>query len=58
MELRCHNQFLQQERITPRLVWDNVRAQVDADEYGYLLFDDTVLDKRHAFNIELVYRQY
>ncbi|MBE9182984.1 transposase [Oculatella sp. LEGE 06141] len=52
------NRFLQQERITPGLVWENVRSQVDADEYGYLLFDDTVLDKRHAFDIDLVRRQY
>lgn len=52
------NRFLQRERITPRLVWENVKAQVDADAYGYVLFDDTVLDKRHSFAIELVRRQY
>ena len=47
------NRYLRGERIMPRLVWDNVRAQVVETERGYLVFDDTVLDwlripqKRH-----------
>ncbi|MEL6601753.1 MAG: transposase [Cyanobacteria bacterium J06614_10] len=52
------NRYLKRERITPRLVWENVQSQVDADAYGYVLFDDTVLDKRHSFEIDLVRRQY
>ena len=52
------NRYLKRERITPRLVWENVASDVDADAYGYLLFDDTVLDKRHSFAIDLVRRQY
>lgn len=52
------NRYLKRERITPRLVWENVESQVDADAYGYVLFDDTVLDKRHSFAIDLVRRQY
>lgn len=52
------NRYLRGERITPRLVWDNVQAQVVRTERGYLVFDDTVLDKNYSRSIELVRRQY
>jgi hypothetical protein len=52
------NRYLRGERITPRLVWDNVRAQVVVTERGYVIFDDTVLDKNYSHAIELVRRQY
>lgn len=52
------NRYLRGDRITPRLVWDNVRAQVVATEGGYVIFDDTVLDKNYSDAIELVRRQY
>ncbi|MEL7074662.1 MAG: transposase [Cyanobacteria bacterium J06582_2] len=52
------NRFLKGEKITPRLIWDNVESQLVLNESGYLIFDDTVLDKNYSFNIELVRRQY
>lgn len=52
------NRYLQGERITPRLVWENVRGQVVATAQGYVVFDDTVLDKNASVAIELVRRQY
>jgi hypothetical protein len=52
------NRYLRGERITPRLVWDNVRTQVLQTERGCLVFDDTVLDKNHSRSIDLVRRQY
>lgn len=52
------NRYLRGERITPRLIWDNVRAQVVPVERGYVVFDDTVLDKNYSHSIELVRRQY
>jgi hypothetical protein len=52
------NRYLREEKITPRLVWENVRSQVVATPTGYLIFDDTVLDKNHSFAIELVRRQW
>jgi hypothetical protein len=52
------NRYLRQDRITPSLVWDNVKSDLIPDENGYLLFDDTVLDKRHSFNIQAVRRQW
>lgn len=52
------NRYLRGERLTPRLVWDNVEGQVIRTPNGYIVFDDTVLDKNSSFAIELVRRQY
>jgi phenylpropionate dioxygenase-like ring-hydroxylating dioxygenase large terminal subunit len=52
------NRYLRGEKITPRLIWDNVRAHVVVSERGYVVFDDTVLDKNASFAIELVRHQY
>ncbi len=35
--------FLENERITPNLVFDNVKDQLITTEKGYIVFDDTVL---------------
>lgn len=52
------NRYLRNERITPRFVWENVAGDVDATAQGYVIFDDTVLDKNTSFAIDLVRRQY
>ena len=52
------NRYLRGDRITPRLVWENVRGQVVPSPHGYVLFADTVLDKNSSFAIELVRSQY
>lgn len=52
------NRYLRGERITPRLLWDSVRGQVVATAHGYVVFDDTVLDKNYSHQLELVRRQY
>lgn len=52
------NRYLRGDRITPRLVWANVAGDVVATPTGYIIFDDTVLDKNASFAIELVRRQY
>ncbi|MEI2579922.1 hypothetical protein V5G28_014345 [Scytonema sp. PRP1] len=36
----------------PRLLWDNVKDVIEINENSYVVFDDTVLDKRHATEIE------
>lgn len=46
------------ERITPRLVWENVASHIEQTPNGYVIFDDTVLDKNFSFSIDLVRRQY
>lgn len=52
------NRYLAQDKLTPRLLWEQVKELIVADSDGYLLFDDTVLDKRFSTSIELVRRQY
>jgi Transposase DDE domain len=50
--------YLEKDKLTARMVWENVRSQVVRNEQGYLAFDDTVLDHNSSFKIELVRRQY
>jgi hypothetical protein len=50
--------YLEQDKLTARMVWENVGGQVVRSEGGYLAFDDTVLDHNSAFKIELVRPQY
>ncbi|CAA9588099.1 Mobile element protein [uncultured Synechococcales cyanobacterium] len=52
------NRYLRGERLTPRLLWDNVKPLLQVSEDAYILFDDTVLDKRYSTSIEVARRQY
>jgi len=52
------NRYLKGETIPPRFLWEKVRDQMLPSEEGYLLFDDTVLDKNHSRHIETVRRQW
>lgn len=33
------NRYLRQEKLTPRLLWENVKAQVQTCEDGFIVFD-------------------
>jgi hypothetical protein len=50
--------YLAGDEIRPRLVWENVQSQVMQTAYGFIVFDDTVIDKSFSRQIELVRRQY
>jgi hypothetical protein len=50
--------YLEEDNLTARMVWEQVRGQVVSSEQGYVAFDDTVLDHNSATKIELVRRQY
>lgn len=52
------NRYRRGARITPRLVWDHVGGHVMPTPQGYIVFDDTVLDKNYSAAIALVRRQY
>lgn len=52
------NRYLRKDTVTAQDLWRNVQATLIMDPDGYLLFDDTVLDKRHSFKIESVYKQF
>ncbi len=51
------NYYLKREKLTPRLLWDNVKEVVEPDANGYIIFDDSVLDKRYSEEIKMVRRQ-
>ena len=50
--------YLAGDKLTARMIWEQVKGQVVQLAKGYLVFDDTVLDKRHSYQIELVRRQW
>lgn len=52
------NRYLADEKLTPRLLWENVQSQVVQFPKAFILFDDTVLDKRYARKIQLSRYQY
>ena len=52
------NRDLAGDEIRPHLVWENVKSEVRPTPYGFLVFDDTVIDKNYSHDIELVRRQY
>jgi len=39
------NRYLSGDKITPYLVWENVKGQIIQTPDGYILSDDTVIDK-------------
>ena len=52
------NRHLAQGKMTPRRLWDQVQGEIKLSPNGYIVFDDTVLDKNQAWCIELVRRQW
>ncbi len=52
------NRYLRREKLTPQLLWENVKLLLQVHESAYIIFDDTVLDKRYSEDIELTRRQY
>jgi hypothetical protein len=52
------NRYLAGDEIRPRLAWEKVGEQVVLSHYGFIVFDDTVIDKDYSRQIELVRRQY
>jgi len=52
------NRYLKREKLTPSLLWETVKNLVNFDQNGYVIFDDTVLDKRHSNKFELFRKQY
>lgn len=52
------NRYLKREKMTPRLLWEHVQEELIVSSDGYVVFDDTVLDKNHSRSMELVRRQW
>jgi len=52
------NRFLQKDKYTPSMLWEHVKADIVFSEDGYIVFDDTVLEKRNTKKIEIARSQY
>ena len=52
------NRHLAHSRVRPRALWEQVKGEVVSSPNGFIVFDDTVLDKRHSRSIEPVRSQY
>ena len=50
--------YLQGVKLTPRLLWEQVETDLIESSDGYLVFDDTVLDKNYSRKIDCSQRQY
>ena len=49
---------LKNERITGRMLWESVSKDIEVDEDGIVIIDDSVLDKNYSYEIESVQYQY
>jgi hypothetical protein len=52
------NRYLGRADLKPSMLWEHVKDDIQQHESGYVIFDDTVLDKNHSFKIESVRRQW
>jgi len=52
------NRYLRGDRVTGSALWQSVRDEIEATPNGYVVFDDTVVDKNFSHRIELVRSQY
>ncbi len=52
------NRYLKGEKLSPRLLWEQVQSLLELDPEAYLIFDDTVLEKSFGPKIEVVRKQW
>ncbi len=50
--------FLRSGKLKPSMIWEQVKKELILSEQGYIIVDDTVLDKSYSRKIEGVKRQY
>jgi hypothetical protein len=52
------SRFLASSKLTPRIIRDKALSEIPLSPHGFVLFDDTVVDKDFSFDIEMVRSQY
>lgn len=52
------NRYLKGEKLTPRLLFEQVEPMLEQDPQAYLIFDDTVLEKSFGPSIEVTRKQW
>ena len=48
------NRYLREDKLTPKLIWEHVREHINYSNNGFIVFDDSILDKSHSNDIESV----
>jgi hypothetical protein len=60
-ELLSHDsitRFLASNELQPNLIWEKVKELCQFSDHGYIIFDDSVVDKNYSSKIELVRKQW
>ena len=52
------NRYLRYQSLNSEDLWRNVKEEFLLDTEAYLIFDDTVINKKYRYIIELAGRQY
>ena len=52
------NRYLLDDRVSPSTAWAAIKNAINYSQNACLIFDDSVLDRRHSFKIEMVKLQY
>jgi hypothetical protein len=52
------SRFLAGSKLTPRIIRDKALSEIPFSAHGFILFDDTVVDKDFSLRIEMVRSQY
>jgi hypothetical protein len=52
------NRYLRNDKLTPTLIWEHTKEKINYSKNGYIVFDDSVLNKGHSEKIESVRWQY
>ena len=47
------NRYLQDDNVTPEIIWEQVKGVIETDPDAFLVFDDGVTDKNHSHKIEM-----
>lgn len=50
--------YLKQEKLSPKLIWEQAQKSLEMSKEGYIIFDDTVADKDYSYEIQGVRKQY
>jgi hypothetical protein len=52
------NRYMLNEKLTAKIIFENVKNKIKSHASGYIIFDDSVLDKNQSNHIEMVKLQY
>jgi Transposase DDE domain len=50
--------YLRRDRVTAKQIWIEAKRDLIVSHNGFIIFDDSILDKNHSRHIQLVYQQF